>query len=90
MSEATDHDRLTCIRRSGTSASRSIRSASSRGFRDCSAVGDMARGHLAAVRETLDGLKASLEAFVQQCDTACAGGSGRVVFENLRSAAGCC
>ncbi len=57
---------------------------------DCSQVRDMAHTHLGEVREKLAELKAleaSLEAFVVQCDTACAGGPGRdcLVFEELRA-----
>jgi DNA-binding transcriptional MerR regulator len=63
--------------------------------RDCSQVRDMARAHLGEVQDRLAELKAleaSLEAFVDQCDTVCAGGPGRdcVVFEDLRRTDGCC
>ncbi len=63
--------------------------------RDCSQVRDMARAHLGQVQDRLAELKAleaSLVAFVDQCDTACAGGPGRdcVVFEDLRRTDGCC
>ena len=62
---------------------------------DCSQVRDMARAHLGQVRarlEELRELEAHLESFANQCDAACAGGSGRdcVVFEGLRSRSGCC
>jgi DNA-binding transcriptional MerR regulator len=58
--------------------------------RDCSQVRDMAHAHLDEVRAKLTELRAletSLEAFANQCDTACAGGPGRdcVVFEDLRA-----
>lgn len=62
--------------------------------RDCGEVRDMAHAHLGAVREKLVELKAleaSLKAFAERCDTACAGGPGRdcLVFEDMRRGA-CC
>lgn len=63
--------------------------------RDCSEVRDMAHAHLSEVRTKLTelrALEASLVAFAEQCDTACAGGPGRdcVVFEAMKSSDGCC
>ena len=62
---------------------------------DCSQVRDMAHAHLSEVRQKLaelQRLEASLEAFANHCDTACAGGPGRdcVVFEDLKARPGCC
>jgi DNA-binding transcriptional MerR regulator len=92
-------DRLTFIRRCrdfGFSIDqvRVLAGLSISAEQNCSQVRDMAHAHLAEVRTKLAELKAleaSLEAFANRCDTACAGGPGRecVVFEDLRSG-GCC
>lgn len=55
---------------------------------DCTEVRDIASAHLAEVRarlRELNELEKSLEAFVDQCEQACCGSSGRdcVVFEAL-------
>lgn len=101
MYEETDLERLIFIRRCrdfGFSIDqvRVLAGLSISADQDCSQVRDMAHTHLGEVRSKLAELKAletSLEAFAQQCDTACAGGPGRdcVVFESLSSPkSNCC
>lgn len=98
-----DVERLTFIRRCrdfGFSIEqvRTLVGLSISADKDCAAVREIAQGHLEQVRTKLDELKAlerSLEAFVVQCDTVCAGGAGRdcVIFKNLATptaGAGCC
>jgi DNA-binding transcriptional MerR regulator len=98
--EEADVERLTFIRRCrdfGFSIDqvRVLAGLSISADQDCSQVRDMAHVHLAEVRQKLadlHALEASLEAFAERCDTACAGGPGRdcVVFESLKSETGCC
>ncbi len=101
--DGSDVERLTFIRRCrdfGFSIEqvRALVGLSISTDRDCAPVRDIAKGHLEEVRTKLDELKAlerSLETFVVQCDTVCAGGAGRdcVIFKDLAkpaAVAGCC
>ena len=91
--EDADVERLTFIRRCrdfGFSIDqvRLLSGLSISADRDCSEVGNIAKTHLAEVRNKLvelRGLEKSLAAFVSQCDDACAGGPGRecVVFKSM-------
>ena len=93
---AEDLDRLTFIRRCrdfGFSIDpvRLLAGLSISPDKDCSEVGNIAKGHLKEVRQKmaeLEALERSLQRFVAQCDAACRGGPGRecVVFEDLRAA----
>lgn len=101
--DGSDVERLTFIRRCrdfGFSIEqvRALVGLSISTDKDCAPVRDIAQGHLEQVRTKLEELKAlehSLEAFVVQCDTVCAGGAGRdcVIFKDLATpttGAGCC
>jgi DNA-binding transcriptional MerR regulator len=91
----SDLERLTFIRRCrdfGFSIDqvRVLAGLSISAEQDCSQVRDMAHAHLGEVRQKLVELKAleaSLEAFANRCDTACAGGPGRdcIIFEDLKT-----